>query len=376
MIFRYPSYYDEFECIADRCEHTCCAGWEIDIDDKSYEYYRSVPGAFGERLNKNIQTYECEDEPLYEQHGFLIDSNLRCPFLDEHGLCEIYRELGEAALCDVCADTPRNYFEYGGQREVAISAACPEAARLIYQSEEKTTFVEQEIDETLDFVESGDEIALAALIRQAREHAIELLQDREQDISCRIRKFLEFACEVQAKINQTPAPEPVTKPHTMTPYQLFLSRMVSFSRLESISVEWEQRLADINETIVECEEGEERYRQLHSRFREELEQRNRIYEYEHLLVYYAFMCLPRCMDDYDFIGKAKLVVTSYLFIRDMDAVCFFKKGEFTTKDRIDSVRIYAREIEHSQHNMDDLAEDFIFDEAYEPGNLSWAASLV
>ena len=141
-------------------------------------------------------------------------------------------------------------------------------------------------------------------------------------------------------------------------------------------MEWEQRLADINETIVECEEGEERYRQLHSRFREELEQRNRIYEYEHLLVYYAFMCLPRCMDDYDFIGKAKLVVTSYLFIRDMDAVCFFKKGEFTTKDRIDSVRIYAREIEHSQHNMDDLAEDFIFDEAYEPGNLSWAASLV
>ena len=33
MIFRYPDYYEKFSCIAGACEDTCCAGWEIDIDD-------------------------------------------------------------------------------------------------------------------------------------------------------------------------------------------------------------------------------------------------------------------------------------------------------------------------------------------------------
>ena len=29
---------------------------------------------------------------------------------------------------------------------------------------------------------------------------------------------------------------------------------------------------------------------------------------------YVFMCLARCVDDYDFIGKAKLAVVSFLMI--------------------------------------------------------------
>ena len=58
MKFRYPAYYEQFSCIADRCEDTCCAGWEIDIDDESYAYYMNVEGAFGEELRRQIKEYE------------------------------------------------------------------------------------------------------------------------------------------------------------------------------------------------------------------------------------------------------------------------------------------------------------------------------
>ena len=27
-----PNYYPAFRCIADKCRHSCCIGWEIDID--------------------------------------------------------------------------------------------------------------------------------------------------------------------------------------------------------------------------------------------------------------------------------------------------------------------------------------------------------
>ena len=38
MILRVPEYYEKFSCIASRCKDSCCAGWEIDIDEDSYAY--------------------------------------------------------------------------------------------------------------------------------------------------------------------------------------------------------------------------------------------------------------------------------------------------------------------------------------------------
>lgn len=42
MILRVPDYFDEFECIAGRCRHSCCAGWEVEIDEKTFDYYKAV----------------------------------------------------------------------------------------------------------------------------------------------------------------------------------------------------------------------------------------------------------------------------------------------------------------------------------------------
>ena len=49
-----PNYYHKFKCIADQCQHSCCIGWEIDIDNKTLEYYKSVQGDMGKRLSDNI----------------------------------------------------------------------------------------------------------------------------------------------------------------------------------------------------------------------------------------------------------------------------------------------------------------------------------
>ena len=38
-----PSYYKKFKCIAGECKHSCCKGWEIDIDEKSLARYENIP---------------------------------------------------------------------------------------------------------------------------------------------------------------------------------------------------------------------------------------------------------------------------------------------------------------------------------------------
>ncbi|MBR4880639.1 MAG: hypothetical protein IKU19_01825, partial [Clostridia bacterium] len=58
----YPDYYKNFTCIADRCRHSCCIGWEIDIDSETYEKYKKIPGEFGDRLRSGIS---CGETPCF-----------------------------------------------------------------------------------------------------------------------------------------------------------------------------------------------------------------------------------------------------------------------------------------------------------------------
>ena len=49
-----PDYYNNFHCIAEKCQHNCCVGWEIDIDKDTFDYYKTVDGDFGKRIASNI----------------------------------------------------------------------------------------------------------------------------------------------------------------------------------------------------------------------------------------------------------------------------------------------------------------------------------
>ena len=42
MYYRKTDDYDTFACIAGRCPDTCCAGWQILIDEESLERYGKV----------------------------------------------------------------------------------------------------------------------------------------------------------------------------------------------------------------------------------------------------------------------------------------------------------------------------------------------
>ena len=81
MLYVYPDYYKEFKCIAGDCRHSCCIGWEIDIDPDTAEFYRTVDGDFGEKLKRCIS----EEEPPH----FILTEGERCPFLNEQNLCDV-----------------------------------------------------------------------------------------------------------------------------------------------------------------------------------------------------------------------------------------------------------------------------------------------
>lgn len=120
-----PRYYKTFKCIADQCKHSCCIGWEIDIDNATLEKYQNLKSGYGAVITDSISI---EDTPHFQ-----LGDRDRCPHLDEHGLCKIILNLGEDYLCDICREHPR-FYNFTGVAEVGIGMSCTEAAKIILRS--------------------------------------------------------------------------------------------------------------------------------------------------------------------------------------------------------------------------------------------------
>ena len=139
MIVYAPDYYSRFHCIADRCRHTCCEGWEIDIDPVTLNMYGAVDGPLGEKLKRSIFL---DPEP-----HFVLCPGERCPFLTDTNLCELILEKGEGMLCQICRDHPRFTETCGALRETGVGLCCPEAARLLFTRWDPLTFLVEETEE-------------------------------------------------------------------------------------------------------------------------------------------------------------------------------------------------------------------------------------
>ena len=169
-----PDYYKEFHCIADKCHHSCCVGWEIDIDEESLQRFQKI-----EEIQKEIAYAENPEEMPH----FRLMPGERCPFLQENGLCRMICHYGEEILCQICADHPRfrNFWE--DRIELGLGLVCEEAARIILEREKAMRLEVLEDDD--EEVELPDEEAWLLDLRQQLMDAVE-----ERGPLGRLREYL------------------------------------------------------------------------------------------------------------------------------------------------------------------------------------------
>lgn len=165
-----PDYYSSFSCIADKCSHSCCVGWEIDIDEKTYNKYKNASGEFSKRLLQGITP---------DGKSFILDENERCPFLNKSGLCDIITNLGKDSLCQICDDHPRFRNFFPSVTEIGLGLCCEEACRLILSKKDKTYI------EIVNSVTDWERTFFAS-----RNRLFELAQDRTKPISVRLDDIL------------------------------------------------------------------------------------------------------------------------------------------------------------------------------------------
>lgn len=300
-----PSYYPAFRCIADRCRHSCCVGWEIDVDEDALHRYEQLPGALGDRLRAAID--RSGDTP-----HFRLDAQERCPFLNERGLCDLICALGEDSLCQICADHPRfrNYF--ADRTEIGLGLCCEEAARLMLSQQEKTSLITLENDGAGEPLPEEE-----ALVLQQRDALIAMAQDRRIPMGERVARLAEL-CGAETLAQDLP-------------------RWADFLlTLERLDEHWADELALLRDTPApEAEFSAEE-----------------AIHFEQLLVYFLYRHIPGAVDDGDMQGRLALCLLSWQVIERL----FRLHPDHTLPALAETARLYSSEIEYSDDNLSALLD--------------------
>lgn len=363
-----PKYYDSFRCVADQCPDTCCAGWQIMIDEASLEQYAQVPGKFGQRLKNSID---------WQEGAFYQDRNRRCTFLNEQNLCDLYTELGGNDLCETCCKYPRHVEEYEGLREWSLSLSCPIAAERILSEPEFPAFLEEEDDSEEELEEEFEDfdLLLFTQLEDARAVVLEHLQEAEGTLEEKMALYLQMAKQMQKCVTREAyfeIEEVVTK-YRRQGSKLLLAReetryahrkelFTYMLKLERLRDEWSDILEDLGNTLYAGDEAH--YQKCLDEFEAYITGDTALanqWEAIGIRLFVFFLYTYFCGAVYDdwIYSKMALAVESVRFIREVYICRFLLQGELLLKDYVELAYRYAREIEHSDQNLNDLEEFFM-----------------
>lgn len=325
-----PNYYDRFKCKAARCEHTCCVGWEIDIDEETLNRYGSMGGEMGERLRESIDREA--DPPCFK-----LTTDERCPFLNQNGLCDLITELGEEALCHICDDHPRFRNVLSDRVELGLGLCCEAAARLILEFADPFAVVELPPEKAnreryaQEEPRGMDDLTASLLVW--RDALLPVLQDRAIPLSDRIRHVFAL-CDIN-----------LTESGTNT-FQSFARVAALLRSMERLDAAWDSYL-DALERLTEnplCElDGETDA------------------AYENLICYFLYRYMTT---DATLWLDARRTRTAFAIFstviihaihratggKDLDSLC-------------EIARMFSSEIEYSEENLERLmgeVEDAVF----------------
>lgn len=321
MLHRVPDFYDNFHCIADKCTDSCCIGWEIDVDETTQKEYNSVKGSFARQLRENIS----------DGHFILKEGN-RCPFLNQNGLCDIYLNLGESALGDICREHPRFVEVYGDIKEQGVGLCCEEAVRLLLESNSCCLkFVERKINEQEDEM-SNDVREVRDAIFVERENLFTILSQEEIPLNERLKMALEYGASAQG----IEAPD---KTATDLSREEILHQWIDvLGRGESFGPAWDIAYKRIKEC---CKPTPDIFSDRDGAL---------------IVSYLLFRYYAKSLFDGDSFGKVQFAIFFWLIQKEYGAIL---AGENPKVDaRIAAIKLLSKQVEYSEEVMEILANEF------------------
>lgn len=331
--------FENFKCTNKNCSDNCCIGWEIDVDDETLKFYKSLEGDFAKKLEKNIK--------IGSPGHFIMDKEGRCPFLNKNNLCDIILELGEDKIPYICKNHPRFYTWLEGRTEMGIGIACEEGARLLLT--EENLYIKGEITSLNELEEA---------LTLARETAIFIIKNKNIHYFERLLIFNEFAKEIDELLFFEDIKGIKEKAKLYKGVNSYIkyegeSGIESLKRedflkiykeLEPINKDWEEYLDKLICDLQKLNKKDGEFNQF---------LKVNAKRYENLFIYFVFRYFLKSLDDGELIPKANFIIASVLFILLADFTDYIKNGSL---QKVANAVMYSKEVEYSDENINYLYE--------------------
>lgn len=354
MKLRAPSYYKNFKCIANMCKNNCCkAGWEIDIDNDTATVYKNISCNMNNKLNNNL-SYDISNKlnkniSYDNTPHFILDKNGICPFLNKNNLCEIYIELGEKNLCQICKDHPRYYEWFNNVKECGIGLCCEEAARIILTDE--NTFSTYEVEIPTETCDSYD-VELYTYLLNARAKIISYLERNDIPLKNRIQDVLWYAYTLQLNIDNNLLDDEEIINIKIDKKNNIKNILEYFLSLNFNSKKWPTFLKNnIKFCDIFFQKNDNNFNYF---FNKNLKINNYL---KNISIYFIWRYFLKGTFDGDILSKVKLMAISVAILYYLFYCEYKQSSNLTLENIIDIVRNYSEEIEYSEDNLQKLADD-------------------
>lgn len=333
-----PDYYKDFKCIAAACEDTCCAGWEVDVDEDKYQFYKTVGGTLGKRLKEVMQP-----KKKGEGCSFKLKENKRCPFLNDTNLCDIITELGEDAICETCTDYPRFIRDYGQTREIGLVPSCFTAAQLMVKKKKLSTIVSKQ-DDDLQIELNDIDAELFFDLKDLRAKIFLILSDTKKTTEEKLVKALDTAYEYEKESGDS-ADAGVLYRGQKDPVKLFFK---PFADMETVNLKWFEYVDETHEYDIARRDHEKLYKKIPQLSR----------ALEELCFYYFYRYILEAVYDSKILTAAKTAVVAFLCCRQICIMEYLRTGKLSANDIADIFHVYSRHVEHSVTNWDGYLHEY------------------
>ncbi len=350
----YLSHYDEFHCLAGQCPDTCCAGWQIDIDEEALEKYKDYQGPDQEYLNQMVD---------WNQSVFHQLQDGRCAFLKEDKLCRMYCNMGEEYLCQTCSTYPRHIEEFYNVREYSLSISCPAVARQLLMQQQPMEWITREDDVEEEPYEEFHQLLYDKLV-SCRDYMKQVIQNRNIPFNVRCRQILLMVEEMQEFLDEG-CWDTCDRNLAMWAEafgQDTAGRMPSLDsqevfpvlyELEPLSQQWRDWLHTAEHTLYDL--GEEEYEKHSQEFASAVEHLDICGEQLVLYFLYTYFC-GAVYHEYVY-AQAQQAVASALLIRELWMAKWLQQDKkISLEDMTYITYHYSRELENSDENLVTMEE--------------------